>query len=804
MSNPTWLYVGAVYAAAVALARRAGVELPKRVALFFYILVLLFLWLPMTRAYVNVQSDVLYTLPPWSYLTDDHTVRNGEMNDVALQMVPWAADVRDAWRSGRLPLWNERSGSGTPLVANGQSAAFSPLRLVALPLSLAHSMTAEAAMKMLVALTFAYLWCRRRSSVLASVIGACTFGFCGFIAVWLHFPHVTTGCFLPAVMLAVDLLAEEVRWRRFLFAIAVWVAMLCGGHPETAAHAFIVALLYVLWIMVVQRRPLRLVVPLGGALFLAAVIASPVLAPLVEAIPKSQRMDILKVKPYARETTSFSDFGSFVVQLQPHIYGRAPTEARWGPAVSEPISGFAGVFAAAAWFAMLAHGIARRDWRSREAFCLAASIFLLGVLYAWPGFGDVMHRLLPHAAHSRFRLPLALLLAALAAAAVDLVQVDRRSLLIGLAVMTAVILALLLFMPFPSAQHQRAAVLAAWPGALAIGSALVMTLYARARFAATLVLLAAVVADLFVVGRHWNPPLPQSSFYPRRPLIAALDELLRRLPPNAPARIVGNDATLYPEAHAVYGFEDIRVHDPMANARYLRFLQITGGYDRLDYFGMWREFDKHVIDFLNVRYVAVDPSVVLRDTDRYALLYDGPDGRIYENRTVLPRFYPVRNVLLEFRDDLFEGELARRDDWSDTAMIDKLEVENEAMRRDFFAPRPADAPRATSSIVRAAPTEYAVDVRAPRYTLVVSSIPWWPGWKVTRNGERTRPIRVNGAFLGFAVPPGTTHVRVWYAPWTFWGSAIVSLLTVAALAIATLTASTNRRHRRASATLDPT
>jgi len=36
MPNLTWLYVGGIYAAGVALGRRAGAELPRRIAIFFY------------------------------------------------------------------------------------------------------------------------------------------------------------------------------------------------------------------------------------------------------------------------------------------------------------------------------------------------------------------------------------------------------------------------------------------------------------------------------------------------------------------------------------------------------------------------------------------------------------------------------------------------------------------------------------------------------------------------------------------------------------------------------------------------
>jgi uncharacterized membrane protein YfhO len=115
------------------------------------------------------------------------------------------------------------------------------------------------------------------------------------------------------------------------------------------------------------------------------------------------------------------------------------------------------------------------------------------------------------------------------------------------------------------------------------------------------------------------------------------------------------------------------------------------------------------------------------------------------------------------------------------ALLDELQVEAPQMHDDFFKPRPADAPMAKADIVRATPTDYRLHVTAPRWSLVVSSVPWWPGWKVERNGARAEPIRVNGAFLGFAVPPGELDVRVWYDPSTFRLGAIVAAATLAAL-----------------------
>jgi uncharacterized membrane protein YfhO len=76
---------------------------------------------------------------------------------------------------------------------------------------------------------------------------------------------------------------------------------------------------------------------------------------------------------------------------------------------------------------------------------------------------------------------------------------------------------------------------------------------------------------------------------------------------------------------------------------------------------------------------------------------------------------------------------------------------------------------------------FRMHVSAPRYTMVASSTPSWPGWHAESNGKSLRPIEINGAFLGFVVPPGENEVRVWYAPWSFRIGTIIALLTLLAL-----------------------
>lgn len=785
MPNYAWLLTGVVYAAAVWLARRGGVELPRRIAFFFYALVLLFLWAPLTSDVAGLPIDFLKVLPPWNATTRDFHLQNPQLNDITLQIVPWAHQVRESWRALHVPLWNHFSSSGYPLLASGQSSALSPLRLLALPLSLAHAMAAEAAMKLLVALTFTFLFCRKRGyGELASVIGAIAFGFCTFLVVWLHFPMATSACFLPAVLYCLELLIERRTYARFVAAAVVWTVMLFGGHPETASHAFFLAVLYLAWILVIERpfswrESLRVVVTLGGAMAVAGLLAAPLLAPLLEAVPKSKRYHELKANPPTAEVP-YSDEPSARVLFQPHFAGQIPMEQTWGPADAESITGFAGFFGVCAWFALLANLVATRRWRTRETFFLLMTVFILGVILAWPGFSETFHLAFKLAANARLRLLFALLLSIQTAAAIDLLQRGgRRSVLLGILAGSAILLWMLQRATFKNAWQHDTAILAMLPSIAVLLLATIAALRgARVPLLATMI---AIIAELWLVGSGWNPVVPEKWMYPQTPMLKKLAALRDAQPANAPFRIIGAGPMFFPNTSAMYGLEDVRAHDPMANGRYLGVLRVVAGYDTSDYFAKWNNFDTRLLDFLNVKYIVTPPKAELEDAARYEVVYDGKDGRLFENHAALPRFYAVRNVVLEFRDDLFVRLLREHTDYAHTALLETIEFENAQMRADLFAPRPADSPEASVSIVESTPTSYRVHVNAPRYSLIVSSIPWWPGWKVERNGARIDPVRVNGAFTAFVVPPGELDVRVWYDPWTFRLGAIVCGLTIVAL-----------------------
>jgi hypothetical protein len=781
--NATWIYVGALYAIAIACARRWNPalrdQLTWRAGAFFYVLVLIYLFRPMTGPYVNVPVDFINILPPWGNWGHRHLLTNSEMNDLAMQIVPWAHQAREAWRSLHFPIWNPLAGCGYPLLANGQSSAMSPLRLLALPLPLGYAMTAEAAMKLLIALTSMYLLCRRRYDELPSAIGAISFAFCTFVSTWLHFPIVTVAVWLPAAFLAIELLLERCTYKRFVFAVVVWTAMLYGGHPETVTHVTFFGGLFALWIAFVERPlprrdAIRALALTAAAIFVAALLAAPFIATFAETVKKSRRFQELQV--HANEEAPFSDLPSAIATFEPNFYGHAPYEKPYGPANAESITGFAGILGIASWFALLFRTIAQRRFRTREFFLVVLALITLGIVFNWPVISSLFHFIFRLAANARLRLLLCLIAAAMTAAALDIARRERAiHFLLGVMTAAAILLYFMRTFPFMTAPPKDTAMIAILPSIIVLALAALFVLPVRARHLATMLVGAAIIAELWSASEGWNPVLPVEAMYPVTPLIATLQRLQAATPRNDPFRIVGIGAALFPNAQAMYGLADIRTHDPMAFGRYLGVVRLVTNLEN-EYFAKWQNLDTPLLNYLNVRYVIGDRSLDPKDRQRYQLLYDGRDGRIFENREARPRFFAAHNIVLSFTHERFAQTLTEHD-FSKETVVNILPVDSDRMRQDLLAPKGDPVVQ----IVEAGDTDYRLRIRSQRHALIVSSLTWWPGWRVSRNGQRIEPQPVNGAFLGFKIPPGNWDVRVDYFPASFYGGLAGAIVTLIAL-----------------------
>ena len=186
----------------------------------------------------------------------------------------------------------------------------------------------------------------------------------------------------------------------------------------------------------------------------------------------------------------------------------------------------------------------------------------------------------------------------------------------------------------------------------------------------------------------------------------------------------------------------------------------------------WSNTETPLLNYLNVRYVVGDRGLNPVDPRRYQLVYDGRDGRIFENRDVKPRFFAAHDIVLEFRHNRFAQTLTEHD-FSKQTVVNILPVDSDRMRNDLLAPK-SDP---NVQIVEAADTNFRLHIRSQRHALIVSSQPWWPGWRVFANGRRIAAQPVNAAFLGFTIPPGDWDIRIDYLPVSFYGGLAAAVIT---------------------------
>jgi hypothetical protein len=704
------------------------------VAILFYALVLLFFFKPLTGPYVNVGADIVKLIAPWSATAspgfDKFDVGNYELQDIVFQFVPWTRQVHESWRELRVPLWNPLTAAGMPLMANMQSGALSPLRVLTVPLSLAHAFSAEAAFKILVALTFAFLFCRRRYDLLPSVIGAIAFGFGTFMTLWLHFPHPNVAAFLPAVLYQLDLLAERVTRGRFLFAAFLGPILLAGGHPETAAHTVFFATLYALWILIAERGVdrMKFLRTLLVVSIVSLLLAAPILLPFVEILPHSMSYRVVN-EAQLHKGTAFSDFPSLALLVHPRLNGQRPGPL-WGWPVTEAVAGFSGLLGFGACLAMLVRAIIGRRFREREFFFVLATLLTFAIIDDTPFVSAPIRELFSLALNSRFRLQFSFMLAVQTAALLHYGKRERMLLPIAIAGSLTALGFVLVKTGFPSPETRQFAYVTTIPSLVVLALAALL-LIRPARVVALSLLVVAVYAELWSAGHSWHPATRGTEIYTRVPILDALQAARG----TQPYRMVGLGGALFPNTQSMFGLEDVRVKDALASARYVDVLQRNvKDFDTKQYYWKWMDSETPLLDRLNVRWVITEPRVELADRARYKLLYEGFDGRVYENLRAQPRFF------------------------ADGARVDITKWRGDA---------------------------YELQIDAPQGALIRSSVAMWPGWRVTRDGTKLATQLVDDAFVGFTVPPGRGTVRMRYAPLSFWGGLALSIITLITTSVIT-------------------
>lgn len=311
--------------------------------LVFPLAAALLLWPVLFAGQVLLPADYLKAFAPWSRLHPTPPEQLPQWNvllwDGLAQFYPWRLELSRAFAEGRVPLWNPYLLSGTPFLANSQSAPLYPFHaLFALPLgTVAARMAWLDWLHLSLAGLFTYHLARGYGlRTLAALTAGLAFELSGFAVAWLELPSfITVACWIPLVMLCTARAARTgtVRWA-FGLGLAAGM-MLLGGHLQIALYGLMAAGLTWIWEAagLARSRP-RL---LGRAALLAAggiaggiALSAAQLLPTLELSRISHRVAAATEAGYGDYLKLALPPQNWITLLVPDYYGLPGTGNFWG------------------------------------------------------------------------------------------------------------------------------------------------------------------------------------------------------------------------------------------------------------------------------------------------------------------------------------------------------------------------------------------------------------------------------------------------------------------------------------------
>lgn len=212
---------------------------------------------------------------PWSDYPQFHgPVKNPALSDVVTQIFPWKHLVIGAYMSGHLPVWNQHSFAGSPLIANYQSAAFSPLNLLFFILPFIDAWSLLVLLQPLLAGIGTYFFVSSLTKEkLAGALSGIVFMFCGFITVWMEYGTLSyAASMLPWVLFSIEKIQQKQTWLWTILGGIFLAISYLAGHFQTSLYVSIFSCAYAVFCKEKQRQVLISIIILFGCGILVSLL----------------------------------------------------------------------------------------------------------------------------------------------------------------------------------------------------------------------------------------------------------------------------------------------------------------------------------------------------------------------------------------------------------------------------------------------------------------------------------------------------------------------------------------------------
>lgn len=745
---------------------------------FWPVILIIAVWFTFSSSYflkhkVPFPSSYLVNFfAPWNaYPGFSSPVKNNAMPDVIGQIYPWKDLTIDIFKNFQIPLWNPYAFSGTPNLANYQSAVLSPFNLLFFIMPFIDAWSLLVLLQPLLAGLFTYLFLRSlKVSKEGSTISAISFMFCGFLTTWMA--YATLGyavLFLPLALFSIEKYFQ-LKKIRFLVLLSFSIPLsFFSGHFQISIY-FIIFVLFYLFYKYISTKDLKSFLNLLTFLALGILLSLPQLLPSIEAYVQSLRSGIF-------EKIEAIPFGYLPTFIAPDFLGNPVTRNDWFGHYAEWNSYIGILPLMVAFYSVISK-------RSKEILFFALMLVLAFLFSFQTPFLDLLVFLkipvLSTSAASRMIVLFSFSAAVLAGFGFDRLIEDSKqrnkkifywliSFFIIFVLLWFIIL-LKLFLPIDKTIIAKQNLIL--PTVLFLLSSitiLVLTFLKKAAqnknyyFIFSMIIILIISFDLLRFSNKWMPFDPINLVYPNVPVSLEFSKILgyNRIVSN-----FGEEATNYYKLPSLGGYDAVYIK------RYGEFMASLSS-------GKLQESARSVVNFPNT---GIDSPKALNLLGVKYVIYRVSDGRA---SWTFPFWnYKDKTFSLFFNDATYQI-LKNNNAFPRAFLVNKYQVESNSqkilnkmfsksfdLRNEIILEKNPNfkfdqSSTGSAEILSYTPNKIIIKTNSNGNSFLFLSDSFYPGWEAYIDGKKTDVYRADFAFRAVYVSKGPHTIIFIYNPLSF-------------------------------------
>ena len=707
---------------------------------------------------------------PWSaYPQFASPVKNGAMPDLITQIYPWKHFTIEQWKKGQIPLWNPYSFSGTPHLANYQSAVLSPINLLFFILPFVAAWSMSILLQPLLAGLFMYLYTRSLSvSKLGSLLSSISFMFCGFVVTWMDYGTLAYAIlFLPLAFFAIE---KYVKHKKSIFLVLLSISIplsFFSGHFQTSIYFYLFTVVYAIFVAF-REKNIKLLLWIGAYGLFGLLLSMPQILPSLEFYTQSVRSGLF-------EKVEVIPWGYLPTFVAPDFYGNPVTRNDWFGHYAE--------WNAYAGLVPLIFGFYTIRKKSKQIIFFAASAIVI-LLLAFPSpLLNAMVALhipvLSTSSASRIIVLFSFIVAVLAGFGFDLLLKDIEKnrfrpilvLLAGFFVIFSILWLIVLkklFLPIDkiiiAKQNMLLPTILFVSVLILIGGIYFLKKIKKQKF--IIVLFAALIAlaafDMLRFATKWQPFDPNTLVYPSVPVLNGFKQI------EGYNRVLGN---LDAGTGVYYHLPSVEGYDALYIRRYGQLIasmtdgKLQDSYRSVVSFIKNNQNTAQMVKLLNITYIVHKKSDDFVGwtfpywdyPGQFNQIFEDSSYRIFKNTNALPHAFVASNFTVVPDDQKkITTILSKSFNPAHTVILGK---------NPGFTASASNSGSAT--ITSYSPNRVSITAETQNKSVLVLLDNNYPGWKATIDGKQTPILTANYSFRGVVLPSGTHKIVFSFEPLSF-------------------------------------